>query len=310
MGPADSADDEGGIDVMARWRRKEVLVAVALAVGLAGCSGLPAGVSSDFQQAQADLARWSDAVTAAGGQTAFVPVDDLTNVVGDWGPELVDTGKQAIGAGLFETTVALPTEAPADGELRWQSGSSRTVRLLSAQQAFAELKVGMAGGKCSECTPLQITGATLTAGSVQTSRGPANVPLWEFTLKGSDLRVTRVAVADKVTVVPPAWDPNNQPTGMSIQSATGTASGKELTVSFTGAPKTGDQACGADYTAEAVESATAVVVIVTEHSNALPVACTLEAAIRTAVVSMASALGDRTVLEVREGRPVSTILTS
>ena len=260
-----------------------------------------------MKQAQADLARWSDAVAAAGGQTAFIPVGDLTSYTGDWGP-LADTGKQAVMAGAFEATASLPAEVPPDGELRWASGTSKAVRLISAQQAFTDLKTGAAGGQCNDCTPLLITGARLTIGSVQTSRGQAYVPVWEFTLQGTDVLVTHVAVADRVTVTPPAWDPNNAPSGLSIESATGTVGGKKLTVSFTGAPKPGDQSCGADYTAEAVESATAVVVIVTEHGNWLPAACTLVGAIRTADAQMTSPLGDRTVLEVTEGLPVPAIL--
>ena len=78
----------------------------------------------------------------------------------------------------------------------------------------------------------------------------------------------------------------------------------QLTASFTGAPDGADKPCGEDYTAEAVESDLAVVVIVTRHSNPSPGGCTLGGAVRTATAALAKPLGDRTVLEAMEGQPV------
>ena len=134
-------------------------------------------------------------------------------------------------------------------------------------------------------------------------------PVWEFTVRGTAVKVTRVAVAAGITVTPPPWDPNHAPVGISIESATGTVGGRNLTVTFTGAPKPGDQGCGADYTAEAVESSTAVVVIVTEHPHGLFEACTAVGAIRAADVELAAPLGERAVLEVKQGLPVPVRLT-
>ena len=293
-----------------RLRRLGIVAAVALAAGTSGCGLLPSRDDSArlHQQAQAALTRWADAVAAAGGQSAFVPVGDLTGQVGDWEPAVGDN-KPALMAGLVEAAVSLPPETPPDGELRWQNGSTKTVRLISAQKALSDLKADAAGSSCPECVPLQITGARLTSGPVETSRGPAEAAVWEFTVQGTAVRVTRVAIADRVTVVPPPWDSSDPPAGISIESATGTVAGRQLTVAFTGAPDTGDKPCGADYTAEAVESPTAVVVIVTEHANGLPVPCTLVGARRTAEVELSAPLGERAVLEVQEGRPVAVLLT-
>ena len=160
---------------------------------------------------------------------------------------------------------------------------------------------------CSDCRPLEITAARLTSGSVQMSRGPATVPMWEFTVNGSSVKVTRVAVADRISIVPLPWDPNNAPDGMSIETAHGKADARQITVSFGGASGRGDEPCGADYTAEAVESDLAIVVIVIEHRNPLPGACDLVGAMRTAVVDLASPPGDRAVLEIKQGLPVAVL---
>jgi hypothetical protein len=290
--------------------RLRVVATLALAVGLAACTGQSGDPTRLHQEAQADLARWADAVAAAGGQSGAVPVGELTGFVGDWGEADGNNGKMAMMAGLYEATVALPTETPPDGQLRWQGGGTATVGLISAAAALAQLKADAAQG-CPDCTPLQITGARLITGTIQTIRGPAEAPLWEFTLKGTPAMITRVALAERVTVVPPAWDSNDPPVGFSIDSATGSATGLELTVGFVGAPEDANGACGADYTAEAVESATAVVVIVSEHPHlGLPAACLAIGAYRTAVAKLAAPLGDRAVLEVRQGLPVPVTLTS
>jgi hypothetical protein len=297
-----------------RRRRGSIVASVALALGLSGCfigAPLPRDPDADKLHLQADaaLARWADAVAAGAGQQGFVPVGELTGQVGDWEAETGDNNKSALMAGMVQAAATLSTEAPPDGEVRWQDGTTQTVRLISAQDALSGMKTD-GGGACPECMPLQITGARLTIGPVETSRGPATVPVWEFTVRGTAVRVTRVAIAAPISVEPPPWNPNDSPVGISIESATGTVGGRQLTVTFTGAPAPGDQGCGADYTAEAVESPTAVVVIVTEHPHSgLFAACSLVGALRTAVVELAAPLGERAVLEVEEGLPVPVVLT-
>jgi hypothetical protein len=159
--------------------------------------------------------------------------------------------------------------------------------------------------------PLKVTGATLSTVQIQTSRGPATAPAWEFTIQGTSLRATRVAFsqAQTVTVTRPSWDPNDTPAGMAIDSATTTTSSKRLTVKFTGAPRPGTEPCGADYTTEAVESAHAVVVIVLAHPHATDEVCTAIGWGRTATVDLGRPLGDRAVLEVVRGLPVPVTIS-
>jgi len=211
-------------------------------------------------------------------------------------------------AGLVEPPADLPTEAPPDGEVRWPDGATASVLLISAQQAVAALRTAITE-PCGDCTSLRITGSGLTTGPIETSRGPAIAPVWEFTVQGTAVKVTRAAIADPITVVPPPWDPNDPPVGLAIESASGTVGGRELMVAFVGAPLPGDQACGEDYTAEAVESELAVVVIVTRHPHAAFGACRAVGAPRTAAVELAAPLGGRAVLEVQQGLPVPVVLT-
>lgn len=54
----------------------------------------------------------------------------------------------------------------------------------------------------TDCAVLQATAAELTSGPIQTSRGPATAPIWVFTLTGTAVKVTRVAIANPIEVAP------------------------------------------------------------------------------------------------------------
>jgi hypothetical protein len=300
----------------ARLGRFGIVGAVLMAVCMSGCGQLglvplgDRGSAREHQQAQEALHRWAAAVTAAGGQQTFVPVGELTGQIGDWELENGDN-KATLYAGLLVAAKALPSAAPGDAEVRWDDGTTRKVRTLSAGQALEELRA-RATAECAECVALQVTGAQWSQATVQTSRGPATAPAWEFALAGTDVVVTQIAVAapDQITVTPPPWDSNDPPVGLSVESATAKVGAKQLTVAFTGAQAGADKPCGVDYATEAIESSTAVVVIVVEHMN-LPVgaACDLVGYRREAPVTLAAPLGDRAVLEVRQGLPVPVTLT-
>ena len=164
------------------------------------------------------------------------------------------------------------------------------VSVLSAAATLDAL-VADGVGDCAECQPLEVVDAQRATGLVETSRGPANAPIWVYSIAGSAVKITRVAVDESVTVDPPPWNAEDPPEGISIDSATGTGDSKRLTVSFIGAPKGAGEPCGADYTAEAVESDLAIVVIVHERRNPAEVACTAVGATRTATVKLADVLG-------------------
>jgi hypothetical protein len=268
------------------------------------------GTDQEHQQARDALARWTAAVEASGNGHGFVPVEELTGQIGDWELEVGDNNKRALMAGMVVEAAPLPGQGAGEAKVRWGDGTTRSMPTISAEQAFQAVKA-TGTADCPDCVPLKVTSARLSTATIQTSRGPAIAPAWEFTLEGTRVLVSRIAVASDqaIQVAPPPWDPNNAPTGLSVESASGTVGEKQLTVAFTGAPDAGDQPCGADYSAEAVESGTAVVVIVIPHENGHIGACSAVGARRTATLTLAEPLGDRAVLEVREGRPVSVLLT-
>jgi hypothetical protein len=289
-----------------------LVTACATPAGGPGGSGIIlAGASQEpldriHQQAHDALERWAEAVRRSGG-ASITFVGELTGQIGDWEPNNGEN-KAALYAGMVEATHGLSKDQPPRDKVKWLDGTSVDVGVLSAADALAAL-VAAATSTCDECTPLEVTDAQQATGLVDTSRGPANAPIWVYSIAGTNVKVTRVSVDKSVTVDPPPWNANNPPDGLRIDGATGAADSKKLTVSFIGAPKGADQPCGEDYTAEAVESELAVVVIVTRHRwqgiMAPNQGCAAVGAIRTAKVTLKAPLGDRAVLDIQQGLPVS-----
>lgn len=284
------------------------VTAVALLGGCGAAAGsAPGGDDLDRlrQQARDALARYDQAVRDAGGTQGFVPVGELTGQLGDWELANGENNKSALLAGRVVPAAALPTAAQPTGEVVWADGRTQPLSLMSAEESLAQLRA--AGGGDCDCVPLEATAARLTTVRIPTTSGPATVPAWEYTLKGTAVRLTRVAVARAIVVTPPSWDPDGPSGGLPIESATGATTGRRLTVSFTGSPGPKSEPCGADYTGEAVESANAVVVIVIEDRRANE-SCADIGASRTATIDLAQPLGERAVLEVQQGLPVAVTL--
>jgi hypothetical protein len=279
-----------------------LLAVVGLAVGTSACSSAATEVR---RQAQAALAHWDAAAAAGAGGSGFVLVGEPTLFVGDdWGPNIDgNNAKMALYAGLFVAANQLPSEAPSDGSVKWQNGTVHAVPVISAQQALTDLKA-TGVSPCPDCTPLQITGASLTTATFQSTRGPAQAPAWEFSLKDTDVKLDQIAVGGRFIPPPPPEQPAQPRVGPPVESATVDASGMTLTVTVVGAQYAADKPCGADYTAEAVESDTAIVVIVYEHQNTLPAACSLVGYARTAQAALAKPLANRILIDL-QAQPIS-----
>jgi hypothetical protein len=304
-----------------RQRLMLATIIAALAAVAIGCGSDPAapgttpdqplGVDRLHVQAQAALDRWAAAAKAANNPDVGI-VGELTGQIGDWELQAGENNKTALMAGLVRAAAGLdaadlPAERPAPASVEWADGTSATVPVLSAMEALAAISASAPGSSCDTCQALEVVVARLKRGDVMTPRGPATAPTWRFSVRGTRVIVTRVAIAWPIVIEPPPWDPNDPPVGIGIDGAVGLPGDQRLVVSFIGSPGEGDEPCGADYTTEAVESDLAIVVIVTEHPNDVGGACRLVGAIRTATVELAKPLGRRAVLEVKEGRPVQVM---
>ncbi|GGM25535.1 hypothetical protein ACFFX1_09695 [Dactylosporangium sucinum] len=276
--------------------------------GNAGGAGGPGGDDPERlrQQAREHLARYDRAVQDAGGQQRFVPVGDLTGQLGNWEAGR-EQNKAALLAGLLVPAGPLPAPPQATGTVTWDGGAPLDVPLVGAQEALQ----AMTRYDCGGCEPLTVTGARLATATIGTTRGPATVPAWEYTLRDTAVRVTRPAVAASaaVTVTPPSWDPYHAPGGLPISSATVDPAGTRLTVAFVGSRGPASEPCGADYTGEVVESGNAVIVIIVTHPHAGDEACTAMGYPRELSVDLAAPLGERALLDIQQGLPIAVTRT-
>ncbi|MGW6058072.1 hypothetical protein [Streptomyces sp. NPDC055189] len=83
----------------------------------------------------------------------------------------------------------LPGDPHEDGAVQWKSGGSLALPLAGARTAYEALARGVNDG-----AHLTVTGAKPGEMDLVTSRGPATVPAWLFTLEGYDTPLKRAAV--------------------------------------------------------------------------------------------------------------------
>lgn len=177
--------------------RLPVLVACGLL--LAGCGTTqrsttgPASEGAFQDRATEVAATWQRVITAA-WTTGFVPLQDLV-VEPNWSPN--EILKASYGNGWIRTSAPLP-DVGGRGVIQFADGTSLSVPLVGAKAAYGQLP--RRSGDCPtdghppSCHWLTITRARLSTASIETSRGPAEVPAWSFTVEGLPQPLLQVAV--------------------------------------------------------------------------------------------------------------------
>jgi hypothetical protein len=252
------------------------------------------------------LGQW-DAVADAGDRVAVIAqggpaLPGWSGSVGEWEPALQVSGKMAAISGMVFAATALPTSSPPPGAVVWPDGNRQEVDVVSAADALLAMRAGKIND-CPECVPLRVTAARLGTARLDTVRGEATAPAWEFTVEGSAARLTRIAIApaDVHPIAPLVTDTRHFP---QIWRATVDATGMRLTAFFVGATAGRLQTCGADYTSEVVESTRGVVVLVYEHRNPTDAICAAMGKDHAVTHTLATPLDDRAVVELSQGVPV------
>lgn len=310
-------------------RTASVLTAAATLVTLAACGTQPAAIAGAGGSAPAVASQNSQASSQASSQ-AGPPATFETRarqVTAQWDrspaapawrtglillapSELVpiprnegfasQEQKDAFGAGHFTLAGTLPT-GPLPGLVRWADGSTVKLPLLTARAAFAQLAAQRPCGGPDSCGQLTVTRVQPATVTVATSRGPASVPAWSFTVAGLSWPASEVAVAPASLVVLPGYGPV-PPAGRNTPGVTElaavSADGRTLTVQLLGG------ACDAAWGAYRYESTRTVVVgsWVTEKGGNAP--CAAVGIPRTARVTLECPLGTRVVLDVATGLPL------
>jgi hypothetical protein len=198
---------------------------------------------------------------------------------------------------VLQAGLKLPTAVPPAATAKLPSGPTVTYRAISAAAAFSALlriPGGGGGSTCDGVAPLVITAVRWGTVGVSTDRGTAQMSAWLFQAEG---------VTGEFAY--PGLDPSAYWGGGLMADGTGpgvggrlSSDGRTLTIGLTGAPNTPGP-CGADYTAAAAESDTAVAVAVKSipHSSGMAVACDAVGYFRTVTVHLNAPLGGRILVD-------------
>ncbi|MGY1436281.1 hypothetical protein [Streptomyces reniochalinae] len=280
------------------------LTAAVLACGLgatAGCGNQQENADSN-QQADADLRRelghrarqvakaWERSPAAAAWRTGYHPTGAVTQLPRDG---LRSKGEnRAYQTGRFVLRAKLPAAEPKDGRVTWNRHESLTRPLAGAEETYQALADDSAG------THLTVTGAKLGDMRVSTSRGPATVPAWLFSLKGYDSPLKQAAAIPSKLPRPP------------IKKLVGVAGGVErlVRISADGRAVTVDVRLSGCHELAAVdewETRSSVVLTTPLKSRKKDGLCLKRAKSQQTTVKLDRPVGDRAVLDARSGQPLT-----
>ncbi|GGZ02598.1 hypothetical protein [Streptomyces poonensis] len=207
-----------------------------------------------------------------------------------------EADRRAYTTGNFDLRGDLPAAPRKDGKVTWKTGSSLTMPLRGAQEAYKTLDRadGMPGAR------LTVTGAELGVMSVATSRGPATVPAWLFALEGYDTPLRRAAAIPSKLPEPPVEPvPDGEVDGLTPLAGLVKVAddGRSVTVVAT------HGSCDDGPAVDVLESDGSVVLSASVAGRSDGV-CTADLNSRKVTVTTEEPVGDRLVLDACTGRPV------
>jgi hypothetical protein len=182
----------------------------------------------------------------------------------------------------------------------------RTTLPPGSETAYRRLRAHH-NGQHVKAPPLIIIRVRPGSATFVTDRGRRRLPTWRFYFKGvADPRSVLALVPPAVFIPAPLHRFGEPGPGNSIEdSATVSASGRTVTLSFIGGPA-GREPCDYSYRASAVADSRAVAFTITTIAVSVPPgeACPALGLIRTAVLQLARPLGARVLVSATDGGAV------
>ncbi|WP_327264597.1 hypothetical protein OG444_26950 [Streptomyces sp. NBC_01232] len=282
-----------------------VLCGLAVAALTAGCGapgpqpgrGIVHGAPPDTRTRMEQVAAaWADSAVVRRWREGFHPLDPQ-----DWQPPggfRSGEDKAAHAAGNFVLRTGLPDALPPATAVQWPDGSTLTLPLRTAAQAYGEID------RVPDRAPdrdqaLAVTAVRFGGTTVRTSRGPARVPAWLFTVEGYDTPLARIAVAPQEAVTPPIV-PVDDPDGTTARLF-GHRSAPEATTLRVSASH---GSCDAGVAVDVLESAGTVVLagrILSGAPGPGVVACDAMLRVQTVQVALSRPVGGRIVVDATTG---------
>ncbi|MET8979197.1 hypothetical protein ABZX85_26650 [Streptomyces sp. NPDC004539] len=270
-------------------RRLLVSTVVAVTMSVGGCgSGLTAnsggpergGTESappSGERARQVAAAWNGSRAAASWRAGYHPLGEWTRYP----------------AGAENASLTLRTNLPdppaTPGRIKWPDGTSVTRPLQPASTAYDVLNRYAGYGP-----QLAVTSVKLGETTLPTTRGPATVPAWLFTVAGYDTPVTRAAAL-------PSELPESPIAGSRVEqwSVSRVAAVRGATLNVIVPHGT----CAAGAFVDALETPGSVV-LSAHVPDPEPGPCTADLKLDPVTVRLTAPLGTRVLLEASTGLPV------
>lgn len=182
--PSSASSDTPAVAVTTP-RGAPAAVADRAATAISRLSGLMAPAESKAPIATAPLGE--RVVTAPGRELGSWESRKLTN-----GMTIGANNDRALRAGRVVTSAQLPT-ATTVARVRLPSGERYSAPVASARQVFDAMRE-VGGPACPTCQDVIVSAVRPTTMSTDTDGGPVTLPAWEFTVRGSTVRLVRPAV--------------------------------------------------------------------------------------------------------------------
>ncbi|MHB9859894.1 hypothetical protein [Streptomyces sp. YIM S03343] len=210
-------------------------------------------------------------------------------------PPRNDSDRHAYEIGDFDVRGNFPTAPSKDAQVTWPRGGALTLPVLGAGEAYRSFDRATTPGP-----HLIVTGAKLGTMTLATSRGPANVSAWLFTIKGYDTPLKRAAVRPSTLPESPIGPARNLPSDvLSPLGGLSEVSGDGRTVTVSA----GHGSCDDGPAVHALET-NGSVVLAAYVVGSTDGACTSDLRVEEVTVRLARPLTGRILLDASTGRPV------
>ncbi|MFZ3592665.1 hypothetical protein [Streptomyces sp. BH104] len=278
----------------ARLSAGVALAAVGLAA-TAGCGGEK--VAGDDGDALAERARqvadaWDGSSAAAAWRAGYHPTGEAIQLPRGGLHDGAD--QQAYERRNFEVRGTLPSTGPRDGKVTWAADESATRPLVGAKEAYDTLAGPHLDGK----PQLTVTHVALGTMRMSTSRGPASVPAWVFTLDGYASPLKQAATVPSKPPRPPIKAARDLPGHPLDRLLEVSADGRTVTVVAL------HGVCDDGPRVDALESRGSVVLSASVTGRDEGRVCTKQGKLERVEVRLRKPLGDRVLLDAHSGSPV------
>lgn len=281
-------------------RSVSLLVGVTLsAVGLAavsGCGSQKATVSGDTDvltdRARQVAKAWDGSAAAAAWRAGYYPMGEAVQL--PQGGLRSQADKQAYENRNFVLRGELPGTGPKHGKVTWVGDGEIARPLVSVDESYRTLVSTHVSGE----PHLTVTGAELGEMTIATSRGPATVPAWLFTLDGYATPLKQAAAEPSKRPPSPikaARDIPGYPLNRLIRI---TDDGRSVTVVAL------HGVCDDGAEVDVLETRGSVVLSATVKGHEDGSTCTKQARMQQVTVKLERSVGDRVLLDARTGQPV------